>query len=293
MMQGIEMLERDPETKVIVLVSKPPGERTAGKLVDYVGRCRKPMVVDFIGSRKNQLAAKWKVAPTLEDAARMAIAAVRNQEYNPRCFTDSMEKIELVAKREWADLRQEQRFIRGLYSGGTVCSEATLILSDLLPAVHSNIPPRRELGMADTSRSRDHVCLDMGDEEFTVGRAHPMIDPTLRKSRILQEAGDPETAVLLLDIELGYGSHEDPAGALVESIEEARSDAFGRGGYLPVVASIIGTHEDPQGYELQRQKLVDAGVLVMPSNAQAARMAAMIACRGEVLPTFFPEGDRQ
>jgi hypothetical protein len=134
--------------------------------------------------------------------------------------------------------------------------------------------------MQDTKTSEGHVCLDIGEEEFTVGRAHPMIDPSLRQNRIIQEAEDPTTAVILLDIVLGYGSHADPGGSLVPSIQSAKRICADRGRYLAVVASIIGTPDDPQDYEDQRSKLVREGVIVMPSNAQAARLAALIASRG-------------
>jgi len=289
MMQGIEMLEKDPQTEVIVLVSKPPGARTAKKLAEFIGRCKKPFVVNFIGSSTSSEVGevKWKSASTLEDTAGLAIALARGEEYTKRNFTDGADRILFLAKQEWKGFKEEQQFVRGLYSGGTVCSEAALILSDLVSPLSSNIPPKPELRMANTKRSEGHVCLDMGDEEFTVGRAHPMIDPTLRKNRIIQEAQDPATAVLLLDVELGYGSHADPAGALVQSIREAKDIASGRGGYLSVVAFLIGAYEDPQGYDAQKQKLVDVGVLVLPSNAQAVRMASLIATRGTLSGTFF------
>jgi FdrA protein len=145
--------------------------------------------------------------------------------------------------------------------------------------------------MMDTKTSQGHVCLDMGEEEFTVGRAHPMIDPTLRQNRIIQEAEDATTAVILLDIVLGYGSHSDPGGALIPSIKEAKRICADRGGHLAVVASILGTFEDFQGYDDQKAKLEQEGVIVMPSNAQAARLSALIASRGELAKTLF-DGDK-
>jgi hypothetical protein len=119
----------------------------------------------------------------------------------------------------------------------------------------------------------------MGAEEFVEGRPHPMIDPTLRKQRIIQEAKDPETAVILLDIVLGYGSHPDPAGSLTSSIKHAKELVENQGRSLPIVASLIGTELDPQDIKEQQKKLEEAGVTVYPSNAQATLMAALIANR--------------
>ena len=126
--------------------------------------------------------------------------------------------------------------------------------------------------------------MDLGDDFFTVGKPHPMIDPSARSERILQEGRDERTAVVLLDIVLGYGSHPDPAGACVGAITEAKATAAERGGYLSVVASVTGTAADPQGLASQVSKLEDSGVVVMESNYRAALLALGIlrAARGKV-----------
>lgn len=289
MIQGIEILENDARTEVIVLISKPPGAQTAMKLAKVISQCKKPVIVDFIGVTSSQqfIGTKWITALTLEDAAKKALTLVTKEELKITNFTGTKQEILSMAQAEWQRLNSDQKYVRGLFSGGTLCSEATLILSELLSPLYSNMPPKPELKMQDTKVSKGNVCLDLGDEEFTVGRAHPMIDPFLRQQRLSQEAKDPTTAVILLDIVLGLGSHPDPAGALVESIYEAKTLCADRGGYLSVVASIVGTYEDPQGYQDQKKKLLKAGTLVLPSNAQASRMAALIATRGEVANTFF------
>jgi hypothetical protein len=119
----------------------------------------------------------------------------------------------------------------------------------------------------------------MGAEEVVVGRAHPMIDPTLRQARILKEAKDPEVAVIMLDVVLGYGSHQDPAGALLNSIKEAVERAKTEGRGISFVATVVGTDADPQDLVDQETKLREAGVLVLRSNAQATRVASSIAKR--------------
>lgn len=289
MMQGIELLDADPNTKVIVLVSKPPGDKTARKLTEFIAHCKKPMVVNFIGIESDQTVedGKWISASTLEDAALSAIALVEKKELGRTLFTQTSNEVLSQAEGEWRKFNKNQEYVRGLYAGGTVCSEATLILSDLVSPVYSNAPPRPELKMMGTKTSQGHVCLDMGEEEFTVGRAHPMIDPTLRQNRIIQEAEDVSAAVILLDIVLGYGSHSDPGGALIPSIKEAKRSCAHRDGHLAVVASIIGTFEDFQGYDDQKAKLEQEGIIVMPSNAQAARLSALIASRGKLAKTLF------
>ena len=178
---------------------------------------------------------------------------------------------------EHKKLAGSQRYIRGLFSGGTLCYESELILQPLLGEVFSNAPIKPENRVPGEAPSLKHTCIDMGAEEFVQGRAHPMIDFSLRNMRILQEARDSETAVILIDVELGYGSNDDPAGQLVPVIQKAKSLAKDSGRYLPIVASVVGTEEDFQGLAKQEKALSNAGVLIMPSNAQATRVSALIA----------------
>lgn len=281
--QGLHMLEEDPKTQVVVLISKPPGSRTALELSRILGQMSKPTVVNFIGMGAELSVGKnVLVATTLEDAVLKAVSLVKKEEPRRIVFTEEIAKVLSKAKDEYSKFAENQQFVRGLFSGGTLCSEATLILADLISPVSSNVPPRAELKMKDTKTSSGHVCIDLGDEEFTVGRAHPMIDPFVRQQKLLQEAKDPETAVVLLDIVLGYGSHEDMAGALSETIREAKSLKEKSGGYLSVVACVVGTFEDPQNSIEQERKLSTCGVVVMPNNTQVARMATLIATRGKI-----------
>lgn len=131
--------------------------------------------------------------------------------------------------------------------------------------------------MADARRSVGHCIVDLGDEEFTRGRAHPVIDPTPYRLRILHESRDPEVAVLLIDLILGPAAHPDPAGYIAQAIAQARAAAEARGGHLPIVASVCGSAGDPQGLERQETILASAGAIVMPSSTQAASLAGMIA----------------
>ncbi|HYM70444.1 MAG TPA: protein FdrA, partial [bacterium] len=183
-------------------------------------------------------------------------------------------------------LAPSQRYLRGLYSGGTLCAECVAVLQGTLRPLFTNAPVGAAQRIDGVGPSRAHTVLDLGDDLFTVGRLHPMLDPALRAQRIAQEAADPETAVILLDVVLGEGVHADPAGALAPAIAAARAGAAGAGRHLVFAASVCGTDEDPQPRAEQVARLGAAGVLVEDSNVRAVALAGMIAGRdpGFVLP---------
>ncbi len=286
MLMGLQTLADDPETEIIVLISKPPSPEVAKRVLEAAKKTGKPTVVSFLGGDPKVIDEAGLIsAATLEDAAAKAIALQRGEEPKPTIFSAGLKEVKGSAGEEYKKLEPDQRYIRGLYSGGTFCSEAMLIVRDLIGDVYSNVPLKPELKLEDSNKSREHTFVDMGDDEFTaeIGKPHPMIYHELRQKRMLQEASDSETAVLLIDVVLGYGAHEDPAGALAPTVKQAKEIAEKDGRYLPVVASVCGTRQDPQNLTSQEKKLKDAGVVVMPSNAQAARMAALIATGGTAL----------
>ena len=141
---------------------------------------------------------------------------------------------------------------------------------------HSNAPLNGNLKLVDPMRSEKHTLVDMGADEFTAGRPHPMIDFRLRGERILAEARDPEVAILLLDFVLGFNSSPDPAGELIPAMKEAKREAEKRGRSLSVVASVCGTEGDPQNLQQQVKLLEESGVVVFPSSAQAAQFCALL-----------------
>ncbi len=275
MIQGIKLLEADKQTRVIVLISKPPAPETAEKVLEVARLCTKPVVVNFLGGNvSRKMLGTLNSAVTLEEAANVAceLAGLKTP-----AVAEIPRKTFALAMEEHNRLSSGQRYIRGLFSGGTLCYESENILRPLTGRVYSNATIKPEDKTPGDSNSRKHTCVDMGAEEFVEGRAHPMIDFTLRNLRILREARDPETAVVLIDVELGYGSNPDPAGQLVPVIRKAKAIANEGGRYLPVVASVVGTEDDFQGLASQEKALTDAGVLIMPSNAQATRISALIA----------------
>ncbi len=175
-----------------------------------------------------------------------------------------------------------QRYVRGLYSGGTFCYEASLLLKKELGQINSNTPVEPGDRLSDVWTSRKHTVIDLGDDLFTRGRPHPMIDHRLRNERLIKEAGDPEVAVILLDVDLGYGSHPDPAAELVPAIQKAGDLAAKAGRHLIIVGFVCGTAADPQNLSKQETALREVGVTLAESNAQAVRMAASVALEAGV-----------
>jgi FdrA protein len=179
-----------------------------------------------------------------------------------------------------AKLNANQYYLRGLFSGGTLCYEAQVIWKEILDIpVHSNAPLPGGSTLPDSTKSHQHTVVDLGEEEFTVGRPHPMIDNDLRIRRLLQEARDPEVAVILFDVVIGYGAHPDPASELGQAVEEAQKLARGEGRELVFVASVTGTEEDPQILSRTTSTLERAGVIVCNSNSAAARFVALLVDR--------------
>lgn len=170
-------------------------------------------------------------------------------------------------KNAW---NSEQKYVRGIFAGGTFCYQSQQIFRDEGVVANSNAPIDSKNKLPDSNRSLEHTLVDMGADEFTLGRPHPMIDGTLRKHRILTEARDRQTAILLLDFILGYNASIDPAGELLDAIIEAKQLSKKHGGTLTVVASICGTDGDPQDLALQFNLLQEAGVITFHSNAKAA-----------------------
>ena len=264
-------LTADVDTKVIVLISKPPAPEVAERILSEAARAGKPVVVNFLGAdRANISRPGIYPAKTLEDAARTAVDLARG--IAPRASYD----LSLPMPSGLPKLALEQRYVRGLYSGGTFCYEAAMLLDERLADVYSNSPVRPDGAMKDVWHSHRHSLIDLGDDVFTRGRPHPMIDFRLRNERIVGEAEDPETAVILFDVRLGFGSHADPASELVPALRRAGEAAAQAGRSVIFVAFVCGTDRDPQGLARQTQALREAGVHLMQSNAQAVRLAASI-----------------
>ncbi|MDR1828193.1 MAG: acyl-CoA synthetase FdrA [Methylobacteriaceae bacterium] len=276
MCAGIRLLAADPETRVIVLVSKPPSPAVAERVRAAAGEAGKPVVVCFLGHDGADLAEGFIAARTLEEAAYRAVAVLRGA---PAEFVSAAADdpgVQQRAKPPASALAPGQKYLRGLYSGGTFCYEALLRLRGTLPGISANIPAEGIMPLANNWKSVGHTLVDLGDDEFTRGRPHPMIDPSLRMERLLSEAADPETAVILLDVVIGFGAAPDPAGELAQVVEKARALAAADGRTLIVIGFVCGTEKDPQSLSSQRQKLENAGLLLCESNAGAVALAGAI-----------------
>jgi len=271
MLDGIEALKQDPETKVIVVVSKPAAPEVAEQVYQALSESGKPAVLYVIGS-KGELAGNDQVhtAKNLLEASQIAVqlaggSPILKEEVN-QVLLDEVIK----------GLKPGQKYVRGLFSGGTLCDEAMEVLSAKLGVVYSNGPLVPEGELKDPYQSYKNTVLDLGDDLFTVGRPHPMIDLSLRIARIMEEVRDPEVAVILLDVVLGYGSNADPAAELVPAIKKAKQLAAEAGRKITFVAYICGTTSDPQGLATQVAAFHEAGVIVFPSNVEAAEFTAAV-----------------
>jgi FdrA protein len=267
---GLRALGADPGTDAVLLVSKPPSEAVARAVLREAGG--KPAVAALIGLAEAVAAPDGvRLASTLEGGATMLLAALGL----PPIDLDG--GLRAAVREAVAALPAERTLVRGLFSGGTLCYEALVILSGILGPVYSNTPIRKDWGLPAPDGA--HVCLDLGEEEFTKGRPHPMIDPEARIEHLRVEGARPDVAVVLLDVVLGYGAHDDPAGRLAPVCAEIR--AGGRG--PAVVAYVLGTDGDPQGLAGQRATLEAAGCIVPPTAGRAALAAAALAARRPTL----------
>jgi FdrA protein len=263
---------------VILLVSKPPGANTVTQVNERLELCTKPVVTCYLGGQQQATSGLDKITTTFNlDAA--ATAAIRLAG-GIRVDEESSVSPE-SAERERAKLKATQKYVRGVFSGGTLCYQAQQVLRDAGLFVRSNEPLEKGGKLQDSSVSVDHTLVDMGADEFTEGKPHPMVDSAQRVQRILLEAEDPQVAVLLLDCVLGYVAAEDPGGDIAAAISEAIRKAKQRGDNLSVVVSICGTELDAQGLGDQVEALERAGATVLMSGFQAASYAtALVTGRG-------------
>ena len=264
-LDALEALAADPGTEAIVLVSKPPQPGVLRKVNALVRKIKKPVVPLFLG--------ELGTPSTLEQAAHLAVARLAGTE--PEQVLEKLAKRDeilleearaIVARRR----RAKGRYLRGLFSGGTFCAEAQVVLDGILRHVRSNAPLGDTTPLRDAWKPEKNALVDLGEDEFTVGRPHPMIDYALRNQMILDEAAKPETAVVLIDVVLGHGAHPDPAAELVPVIRKAAKQAF-------VVAGVIGTVGDPQNRAKVVEDLREAGAHVQLTNAAACKLAGHLA----------------
>lgn len=280
-LMGLDILERDESTTVKMVISKPPHDDVRRRVIAALEEGRKPAVVCFMGDEGGSSgvgAGKVRFAGSLEEAAVMACSLAGeggSREIYPQ------EQIEAMARQLAAGLAGRadgagSRYLRGLYGGGTLCEETMTVLARAGIDVYSNVAWRPELFLEDPETSQAHTCIDMGDDYFTRGRPHPMLEPGLGVPRYLREARDPDVSILLFDVVLGYGCHPDPAGVMAEAVREAAEIARRERRTLVQIAVLVGTSGDPQGLARQEKVLRDAGATVLSSNQAAAKLVALL-----------------
>jgi FdrA protein len=256
--QGLDLLQRDLDTKVIILISKPPAQEVATLLLQEARITNKPVVVNFIGYplfAATEKGDNLHFTSSLDETAELAVK-----------LANASEDSTSGEKSQPDPLGEKQLFLRGLFSGGTLAHECLLILQNYLPVIYSNIPLKKEYTLSDSLVSQGNTIIDMGEDEFTVGRPHPMLDNSLRVERLKREANDPAVGIILMDVVLGYGAHPDPANELAPAISEARAFAKETGRELEIVVVVVGTDEDPQGIASQIKRLQAAGARVETST---------------------------
>lgn len=265
---ALRALDADTETTAIVLVSKPPSPEVAERLLAVP---TKPTVAALIGLHGDVAApANVSVCSTLEQGAARALALAGRQ---PPDLVGSL--ADDLADRA-ITLPPERTRLMGLFSGGTLCYEAMTIAVPHLGPIYSNTPLDTAWTVG-AAPSRAHVCLDLGEEEYTRGRPHPMIDPEARIELLARQIDDPGVAVVLLDVVLGDGAHPNPAGLLAPVAAKVVESG------AAVVAYVLGTEHDPQGFAGQQAMLRDAGCIVTETAARAALAAAALVLRDPTL----------
>ncbi len=270
MLDGLYALNEDDNTKVIVLLSKPPAMSVASKIYEAVKDIKKPVVICFIGGNEEEaLKSGAYFGKTTKEAALKAVILSGVDENTINKHSLNLPLIEEVK----AKLNEEQKYIRGLFCGGTVCEEVFQLIHEKYEDVYSNIAKDEKSKLKDINESYHHTLIDFGDDEFTQGKPHPMIDPSLRIERFLKEAEDREVGVIILDFILGYGSHLDPVGVMLPFIRQSKIKAKEQGRHLEILAFVLGTENDPQNFNNQVQKLLDEGVTIASSSTNTGLLS--------------------
>jgi FdrA protein len=253
---ALDALAADEATQAVILISKPPHPSVLARLQAKLDAMRKPVVVCCVGAPP-RVGARTVWVDTLDQAGDAVVALLSGRKWSDGMFNDvAGVQAQLAGAISSRDVQGRQ--ILGLYTGGTLAYETRHIFKSAFGADHP------------------HRILDLGDDQYTVGRPHPMIDPMVRTDKIIEAASDPQVRLLLLDLVLGNGAHEDPAQPLASAVHQARRIAASDGRRLGALAAIVGTARDPQGLAAQRAKLEQAGIGVLATNADAARCAAML-----------------
>lgn len=260
---GIKKLAATPGNKTLLLLSKPGDPAVLNAVLDEARATGLRTVTCLIGGKPDELNTEGIIfTRTLEEAAFAALGKPVPELVFPKALDDRIAKLD-----------SQRKYMRGLFSGGTLCYESLVILDDKFD-IESNVPLRKELFLEAPTKGKKHCCVDLGEDEFTRGIPHPIIDTGLRGQRLEEDMRDPTCRVIMMDIVLGFGADPDPASKFAAIINRVRKD-LPDGGPI-IVCSVCGTDADPQSCAQQEKTLEDAGCFVFPTNAQAAKAVARI-----------------
>lgn len=260
---GIKKLAATPGNKTLLLLSKPGDPAVLNAVLDEARATGLRTVTCLIGGKPDELNTEGIIfTRTLEEAAFAALGKPVPELVFPKALDERIAKLD-----------SQRKYMRGLFSGGTLCYESLVILDDKFD-IESNVPLRKELFLEAPTKGKKHCCVDLGEDEFTRGIPHPIIDTGLRGQRLEEDMRDPTCRVIMMDIVLGFGADPDPASKFAAIINRVRKD-LPDGGPI-IVCSVCGTDTDPQSCAQQEKTLEDAGCFVFPTNAQAAKAVARI-----------------
>lgn len=292
--RGIRQLADDPDTAVIVLVAKHPDQDVAARTEQVAAGCGKPVVIRYLGEPPAAGTGSVHYAASLDEAARRAVDAAAGNAapwQMPPATVTQAKAGEAGHPDPFSGVADDARSLAGtgrlvgLFGGGSLAAEAAQVLRQ---AGHEVDTPDHPLRTEPGVEGEGHLVIDTGDDFYTVGKPHPMVDQAVRCGLIRKAGRDPAVGILLLDVVLGDGAHPDPAPELAAAVDAARAERGDKP--LVVIASVCGTDRDPQDLERQKRLLSAAGIHVQPSSGRAARVAALCATAGTTAPSGAPGG---
>ncbi len=262
MLDSIKALNQDPKVKVITVISKPPAEEVQRKVLNVLRNIDKPVVTLFLGDKPSYQEENIYHAYTLEEAAVVAVQLSNGDK--PNFEPTTVRNVNVL-------LKDSQVGIKGYYSGGTLATEAAMLVKD---AFKDEISEEKKDGYI--LKTKNHEIIDLGDDVYTQGKPHPMIDPENRIEMIEKSVNDPKTAVIMIDNVIGNGGHEDMASELAPTIKRILNSARQEGRELAVLATVVGTAQDIQGYDKQIDTLKESGAIICKTNDQMVRTAIQL-----------------
>jgi len=277
--RALEALSQEDDTEVIILASKHADGDVIERIVRRAAKTKKKIVTCFIGSEKPVEDIENGVfsASGFEHAAAVSVALSKSESL-PEPPTKHTLQIEMrhTIDAEVGRFSKQQKYVRAFFTGGSFSDQALQIFPDYLESI--SVYPHQDgfLKLVDPDASQGNCIVDLGDDYFTHGRLHPIIDPSQRMDRLKREMNDFSIRVILLDVMLGYGAHPDPAGLLAPIILEGKKKFEEKGQYLSVIVNICGTEKDVQNLDEQKEKISRTGAIVLDSSRKAALLACLI-----------------